>query len=346
MLYLLIEFDTKYEKRYRLDGGRRMNVGILGAGSIAAAMARTLNGMEGAHAYAVASRDLQKAEEFARVNHVEKAYGSYEEMLLDEKVDLVYIATPHSHHLEHGKLSISYGKPVLCEKAFTANAGQARELLDYAKEKNVFITEAIWTRYMPSREMIQNIVESGELGEIKALTANLGYEMAQKERLCRPDLAGGALLDVGVYPLNFASMVFGDDVVGMTSSCVRTETGVDGQASIILTYADGKTATLHTSMWAATEQYGIVYGTKGYLIAYNINNVDRIAVFTSRRELIREVKVPEQITGYEYEVMACRRALERGEKECPEMPHSETLKMMEWMDALRGEWGVKYPFES
>ena len=135
-----------------------MNVGILGAGRIAVTMARTLNGMKEAECYAVASRNLEKAQKFAADNHVEKAYGSYEEMLSDENVDLVYVATPHSHHLEHAKLCISYGKPVLCEKSFTANAAQARELLDYAAEKKVFITEAIWTRYMPSRKMIDDII--------------------------------------------------------------------------------------------------------------------------------------------------------------------------------------------
>ena len=322
-----------------------MNVGILGAGRIAVTMARTLNGMKEAQCYAVASRNLEKAQKFAADNHVEKAYGSYEEMLSDENVDLVYVATPHSHHLEHAKLCISYGKPVLCEKSFTANAAQARELLDYAAEKKVFITEAIWTRYMPSRKMIDDIIASGELGEIKMLTANLGYELTDKDRMLRPDLAGGALLDVGVYTLNFASMVLGDDVVKMTSECVKTDTGVDGQDAIILTYRDGKLAVLHTGMWADTEQYGIVYGTKGYLIACNINNIDVIRIYAPDRSLIREVKVPEQITGYEYEVLACKRALAAGELECGEMPHAETMRIMEWMDALRKEWGIVYPFE-
>lgn len=322
-----------------------MKVGILGAGRIAATMAKTLNGMKEAQCYAVASRSLEKAEAFAQKNHVEKAYGSYEEMLSDENVDLVYIATPHSHHLEHGKLCISYGKPVLCEKSFTANAAQARELLDYAAEKKVFITEAIWTRYMPSRKMIDDIIASGELGEIKMISANLGYELTDKERMLRPELAGGALLDVGVYTLNFASMVLGDDIVKMTSECVKTDTGVDGQDAIILTYRDGKMAVLHTSMWEDTEQYGIIYGTKGYMIACNINNIDTIQIYAPDRHLVREVKVPEQITGYEYEVLACRRAIAAGELECQEMPHAKTLRIMEWMDALREDWGVKYPFE-
>ena len=322
-----------------------MNVGILGAGNIAGKMACTLNGMKDATAYAVASRDLKRAQSFAKEYQMEKAYGSYEEMLADDKVDLVYVATPHSHHLEHGKLCISYGKPVLCEKAFTANAAQARELLDYAKEKGVFITEAIWTRYMPSRKIITDILESGELGDIHMLSANLGYSISHKERLVKPELAGGALLDVGIYPLNFASMFFGNDIVNITSACVKHETGVDGQAGMILTYKDGRMATLHTGMYAATEQYGIIYGSKGYLIAYNINNIDKIEVFSSDRKLIRTIHVPEQITGYEYEVEACMRALNEGRLECEEMPHSETIRLMEQMDTLRAQWGIRYPFE-
>ena len=198
---------------------------------------------------------------------------------------------------------------------------------------------------MPSRKMINDIIASGELGDIKMISANLGYELTDKERMLRPELAGGALLDVGVYTLNFASMVLGDDVVKMTSECVKTDTGVDGQDAIILTYRDGKLAVLHTGMWADTEQYGIIYGTKGYMIACNINNIDTIQIYSPDRHLVREIKVPEQITGYEYEVLACRRALAAGELECGEMPHAETLRIMEWMDALRADWGVKYPFE-
>ncbi len=322
-----------------------MNIGILGAGNIAGKMARTLNGMKDATAYAVAARDPERARNFANAYQIEKAYGSYEEMLLDDQVDLVYIATPHSHHLAHGKMCIDHGKPVLCEKAFTANATQARELLDYANEKGVFITEAIWTRYMPSRKMIEEVIESGELGEVRMLSANLGYGISQKERLVKPELAGGALLDVGIYPLNFASMFLGNDIASLTSACVKHETGVDGQASMILTYQDGRMATLHTGMYAATEQYGIIYGTKGYLIAYNINNITKIEVFTSDRELLRSMDVPQQITGYEYEVEACMKALREGKLECEEMPHSETILLMEQMDQLRRQWGIRYPFE-
>ena len=211
-----------------------MKVGIIGAGGIAVTMARTLNQMEDATAYAVASRSLEKAETFAKEHQVEKAYGSYEEMLQDPEVELVYVATPHSHHYECMKLALCYGKPVLCEKAFTANAEQAEEILSISEEKKLFVGEAMWTR---------------------------------------------------------------------------------------------------------------LYGDKGYLIAWNINNVSHIQIFDNDRKLLREEKVPAQITGFEYEVRAAMEAIRDGKMESPQMPHSETLYMMRLMDGLRKRWGVRYPFE-
>lgn len=322
-----------------------MKVGIIGAGNIAETMAKTLRGMEHAESYAVAARDLERAEAFAKEWGFEKAYGSYEELAEDEAVELIYIATPHSHHYEHAKLCIEHGKPVLCEKAFMANAEQAKEILALAEEKKVFITEAIWTRYLPSRKMIDNIIESGVIGEVCGLTANLGYSIKHVNRITNPELAGGALLDVGIYPLTFASMVMGDDVEEITSNCVKFETGVDAQNSMIIKYKNGAMASLQSSALAATEQYGIVYGTKGYLIAENINNVTAVKVYTPDRKMVREEQVPPQITGFEYQVEASMKAIQEGKLECEEMPHTESILMMELMDGLRKEWGIKYPFE-
>ena len=322
-----------------------MKIGIIGAGSIAANMAKTLREMEDASGYAIAARDLDRAEAFAEKWGFEKAYGSYEELVTDPEVELVYIATPHSHHYEHARLCIAHGKPVLCEKAFMANAAQAREIIRFAGEKKVFITEAIWTRYLPSRELIDRVISGGEIGEVRALTANLGYDIGHKKRITDPALAGGALLDVGIYPLTFASMVLGDEIEKVVTSCVKFDTGVDAQNSMIFTYKNGVMASLQSSALTATEQYGIVYGTKGYLIAENINNVTAVRVYTPKRELVREEKVPAQITGFEYQVRAAMKAIREGKTECPEMPHAESIRMMELMDSLRKEWGVMYPFE-
>lgn len=322
-----------------------MKVGIMGAGGIAEKMAATLQKMDDAECYAIGSRNIDKAQAFAKKWAVVKAYGSYQELVENREIDLIYIATPHSHHFENAKLCIEHSKPALCEKAFMATGAQAREIVTLAGERKVFLAEAIWTRYMPSRKMINNIIESGEIGEVTGLTANLGYDVHEVPRLTNPELAGGALLDVGIYPLTFASMVLGDEIVNVTSTCTKTDTGVDEQNAMVLEYPGKKLAVLHSGMLCATEQYGVVYGTKGYLIARNINNVDKIEIYTPDRIRQRVLTVPDQLTGYEYEVEACARALRQGRLECEEAPLSQSIHMMELMDTMRQQWGIRYSFE-
>lgn len=323
----------------------KIRVGIIGAGKIAAVMAETLRKMSKAQPYAIASRDLEKAQAFAFEHGMEMAYGSYEDMLADSKVDLVYIATPHNLHLEHAKMCIDAGKPVLVEKPFCVNEKQAQELLVYAKEKKVFITEAIWVRYLPMYQTIMDTLKSGIIGEPKLLTANLGYEMANKERLVKPELAGGALLDVGIYPLNFAYMVFGSDIARIKGECTKTELGVDANDSITITYQDGRMAVLNASMLAVSDRQGIVQGTKGFMVVENINNYQSLTVYDENYKKVLHKKCPKQITGYEYEILACRDAIKKKKLECPQMPHIETLKLMHVMDDLRNQMGIKYPFE-
>lgn len=322
-----------------------MNVGIIGAGNIAGKMAGTIREMDDAVCYGIASRDLVKSEAFAKEYGVTKAYGSYEELVKDEVIDLVYVATPHAFHKEHAMLAIQHGKAVLCEKAFTANAKEAKAVLDLGKEKNVLVAEAIWTRYMPSRTIIDDIIASGKIGEVMSVSASLGYNLMHVERMVNPSLAGGALLDLGVYVINFAGMILGLDVEEIMSSCVKGETGVDLQETIVFKYPGGKQATLQCGAYAATEQYGMVYGREGYIMGKNLNNIDVIEVYNKDRELIETHNIPEQITGFEDQVRACMKAMKEGKLECEAMPHSEIMKVMEIMDGLRAEWGVKYPFE-
>jgi len=322
-----------------------MNMGIIGAGRIARHMAETIASLEAVTAYAIASRDMEKAKNFADKYGFEKAYGSYEEMAADPAVDMVYIATPHSHHFEHAKLCIEHGKHVLCEKAFTLNAAQAELLFKLAKEKNVLITEAIWTRYMPSREIINQLLAEGVIGEVRTLTANLCYRVCQKERIMRPELAGGALMDLSVYTLNFALMHFGKDYCDMTSTVLMTETGVDGQECITITWPDGRFAVLNTSIYSVSDRQGIFCGSKGYLIVDNINNPLNIDIYDEKHEQIRHIEMPKQITGYEYEVLELVDCIKKGAEECPSMPHEETLRVMRIMDDLREEWGLVYPQE-
>jgi predicted dehydrogenase len=322
-----------------------MKMAILGAGSIARSMATTINEMEEVTSYAVASRDSKKAEAFAKEFGFVKAYGSYEEMLSDPEVDLVYVATPHSHHYEHVKLCLNHGKHVLCEKAFAINAKQAEEMFALAMEKKLLLTEAIWTRYMPLRKTLDDIIASGVIGKVSMLTANLGYVINHIPRLTEPSLAGGALLDVGVYPINFALMAFGNDIERINSAAVITDKGVDAQNSITLLYKDGRMAVLNSTMLSLTDRQGIISGNKGFIVAENINNCERIRVYDLNRKELACYEAPKQISGYEYQVRACIRALQEGRLECEEMPHAETIRVMQLMDSLRKEWGVIYPGE-
>lgn len=319
-----------------------IKMAIMGAGSIAIKMARTISAMENVQAYAIGARELERAQAFAAEYGFKKAYGSYEEMLADDEIDLVYVATPHSHHYRCVKLCLNAGKHVLCEKSFTVNADQAREVLALAKEKQLLLTEAIWTRYMPSRGMINDIIASGVIGEVTSLTANLGYELSQVRRIWDPGLAGGALLDVGVYLVNFARMIFGENVTDVQASAVFKD-GVDMIDNITMIFDNAKMATMQSNVYAAQNRSGCIFGTKGYIEISNINNPEEIRVFDDAYRLLAAYKPPRQITGYEYEVEACVRAIENGELECPEMPHEETVKVMEIMDGIRSSWGYDIP---
>lgn len=324
---------------------QKINIGIMGTGSIACIMAETLGKMRNVKCYAVASRTQEKAEAFARGYGFKKAYGSYEEMAQDKKVDLVYIATPHSEHYQNAMLCLQNKKPVLCEKAFTVNEEQGRKLFDYAKENNVFIAEAIWPRYMPMVKKMKEVLDSNVIGEPVMLTANLGYPVRNVPRLYRPELAGGTLLDLGVYPLNFAAMFFGTDIEKIQSVCTYTDTGVDEQESITLIYKDGRTAVLSATMLAVTDRQGVIYGTEGYIIVENINNFESFSTYGKDHVKLNTYKRPKQISGYEYEVEACIRALKEGWIQCPEMPHEESLKILHIMDGLRKDWKIVYPLE-
>lgn len=308
-------------------------------------MAEALAPLKNAEVLAIASRSIEKARAFAQKYDIERAYGSYEELVEDADIDLVYIATPHSHHYPHAKLALEHGKAVLVEKAFTANATEAEKLLTLAEEKGLFITEAIWTRYMPLSHKIKELMDSGAIGEPRVLTATLCYQMENKERILRPDLCGGALLDLGVYVLNFARMYFGTDIVKTVSNCHIGPTGVDMSESISLSFADGRMANLQSSALVLNDRQGIISGTEGYIRVDNVNCPEHVEVWRDYKLVESYGVSPDFVNGYEYQVLECKRCLENGLKESPMMPHAETLSIMKQMDALRKEWGVNYPMD-
>lgn len=367
----------------------KLRLAILGAGHIAETMATTVCHMETVELYAVAAREESRARAFAEKYGAKRYYGSYEEMLRDDQVELVYIATPHSHHAAHAKLCIEHRRPVLCEKAFTTTAAEAAEVLQLAKERGVFLAEAMWVRYMPMSVMLREAIDAGKIGTVTALTANLGYSVLHKERLARPELGGGALLDLGVYTLNFATWLLGDEPERIETTVVPLETQrdeekssakecakaegksgacgtaaqsnggtcgegtaearrlkygidtVDKQEIVTLVYPGGVVASLFNTMAAVTDRKGFVYGTEGHIEVENVNNYEEFRIYNNRYELVETVRRPEQITGYEYEVEACRRALEAGQLECEEMPHAHTLNILRITDAIVEQWNAR-----
>lgn len=322
-----------------------LRVGIIGAGWIAEKAAITLNGLADCEAYAIASRTQDKADAFAEKWKMKKAYGSYSELIADPSVDLVYVGTPHSHHYDVTREALLAGKPCLVEKAFMANHRQAKAIVDLARERKVFLAEAIWTRYQPVVKMMRDLIGSGRIGTPRLVTATLGYSMGDKPRIMRADLCGGALLDLGVYALNFVRMFFDADIVSISSQCVKSQTGMDLTNAMTLTLSDGVLCNLQSSAACVGDNIGVIAGTEGNLIIDNINNPQTITVNGPDRTYIETIHVPQQITGYEYQFMACRQALIDGLLEPKEMPLEETLYIMELMDGLRKEWGVRYPMD-
>ncbi|MBE6262098.1 MAG: Gfo/Idh/MocA family oxidoreductase [Prevotella sp.] len=328
-----------------MDTNGILRVGIIGTGWIAEKAAITLNGLAECVAYAVGSRTLEKAENFANKWKTAKAYGSYAELIADPDVDLIYIGTPHSHHFDVTREALLADKPCLVEKAFMANARQTEEILAIAHDRRVFLAEAIWTRYQPVVSIVRNLISSGRIGTPRLVTATLGYSMGDKPRIMRPDLCGGALLDLGVYALNFVRMFFPADIVSIDGQCVRSTTGMDLTNAITIVLKDGILANVQSSAACVGDNIGVIAGTEGNLIIDNINNPQTITVNGPNRTYIETLRVPQQITGYEYQFIACREALMEGLLEPREMPHEETLYIMRLMDGLRQKWGVRYPMD-
>lgn len=322
-----------------------LRVGIIGAGWIAEKAAITLKNFEGASCYAIASRSLEKAQAFAEKWQVTCAYGSYSELIADENVDLVYVATPHSHHYDVTKEALENGKPCLVEKAFMANHRQAADIVRISRERKVFLAEAIWTRYQPAVQIVRQLISNGQIGTPRLITATLGYSMGNKPRIMRPDLCGGALLDLGVYAINFVRMFCDSPIEKMESQCVKSDTGMDLTNAISFTFANGMLANVQSSACCVGDNIGVIAGTEGNIIIDNINNPQRIRINKRDRVFVKDINVPKQITGYEYQFIACKQALEEGLIEPPQMPLEETLYIMKMMDELRFKWGVRYPMD-
>jgi predicted dehydrogenase len=313
---------------------KRCRIGIIGPGNIATTVASALIGIEELQLVAVASRDLAKAQAFKEKFNVEKAYGSYQELYQDQNVDLVYIATPHGFHHDQMMEAISYHKNILCEKAFCLNRQEAEEVIAYAKAQDVFIAEAMLPAYLSSREVIKNLLKEGLIGEITHYHGVFGTPIWHVERVHEASLGGGALLDIGLYPLYFALDQFGFDA-RIEQVYMNEVGGVDQSETIILRYPNRLKATITASTSESLGIYGEIIGTKGSIYIENIARPEWIEVRDHNHELVKRIAPLRTTSGYEAEFLACAKAIEAGLKETTEMPATDTLALLDYMDRIR-----------
>jgi predicted dehydrogenase len=317
----------------------------LGTGGIARAFAQDLNLIQGHTIGAVGSRTLENAQKFS-ATFGGTAYGSYEELVTDPTIDAIYVATPHPAHHDNVVMALDAGKPVLCEKPFSVNAREAQSMVDAAARNGVALMEAMWARFLPHYGKVREIVESGVLGPILSIHADHGQRLADKgiSRLVEPDLAGGALLDLGIYPVSFAHMILGTPS-HITSDSVMTEKGVDAQTSMILTYEGGAQAVLTTTMIEQTPCRAVVAGLNGWL------EIDRTFYNPAAMRVILNdgstTEYPNTYKGHGLREQAevFKQLVLIGKLESEILTWKDTVDIMKTLDAVREQIGLKYPFE-
>jgi len=322
------------------------NWGILGPGGIAKAFATDLKLLDGHSVAAVGSRTLKNAQDFANT-FGGTAYGSYEALVADPSIDAIYVATPHPAHKDNVVLALNAGKPVLCEKPFAVNAKEAQEMVAAAQKNNVAMMEAMWSRFLPHYAQVREIVASGVLGKILTVHADHGQRLADQNiaRLVEPALAGGALLDLGIYPVSFAHMVLGNPTK-ITASGVLTDKGVDAQTSMIFDYADGAQAVLNTTMIEQTPCRAVVAGVDGWL------EIDRVFYTpTSMRVTLFDGSVTEYPTNYtghglREQAEAFKKLVQSGHTQSDILNWKDTVDIMQTLDSVRSQIGLRYPFEN
>ncbi len=326
-----------------------INIGILGTGHMAQKMTHTMQvmrmgGYREFEVSAVASRNMEKAKEFGRRYGISGVYGSYEDMIGDPDIDLVYISTPQSCHYADSCACLRGGKSILCEKPMAVSLKQVMEIFELARKKDLFAAEAMWTRYMPIRQVISDTVWSGKIGMPRFLTASLCYSVAYKERLMDPKLAGGALLEVGVYPLNFSDMVFGgSDLVSAFG--LKDHQGLDMQETFTLTHGNGGISVLSSGIISTSARYGSIGCEEGYIRVDNINNPSKVEVYNLNHQLKEIFYAPSQISGLEYEVREAVECIKSRKRETVSMPQEDTIRMMALLDKIRVQLNISYPCE-
>jgi predicted dehydrogenase len=320
--------------------------GILAPGNIAKRFAEGLKALPDAKLVAVGSRTQEKADAFADEFDAPNRHGSYQALVDDPNVDIVYVASPHPLHKEHSLLALNAGKAVLCEKPFTINAAEAREVIETARRKNLLLIEGMWSRWFPAMARLRELVREGAIGDVRMVQADFGFRAGvnPEGRLFNPALGGGALLDVGVYCVSFAAMLLGTPS-RIEALATLGETGVDEQSAVLLGYPKGEIALLSTAIRTNTPQEATVIGTDGHIKLPSPWWNPKTLVVKRGGQDTETLDVPYESNGFHYEAAEAMRCLREGKTESDVLPLDETVAVMETLDAIRARWGLKYPME-
>ena len=320
--------------------------GILGTGRIANQFAQGLAELSDAELVAVGSRTFQSAQFFAAQYGAPRPHASYQALVRDAEVDVIYVATPNPQHKEHSLLCLEAGKPVLCEKPFALNAREAEDVIRVAREKKLFLMEAMWSRFFPLMAKVRALLADGAIGDLQMLVADLciRFDFDPLDRRYALELGGGALLDLGVYPISFASMIMGPPS-GITSMAHLGETGVDEQAGIVFRYDQGQMSALHTSIRVDSPVEATLLGTKGQIRLHPWWIRPNKLTLSLTGQETTTIEMPYEGNGYQFEAAEVMDCLRANKLESDLMPLDETHLIMQTMDAIRAQWGLKYPVE-
>jgi predicted dehydrogenase len=320
--------------------------GVIGTGGIAATFAGDLALLPDAEIVAVGSRSRAGADAFADRFAIGHRHSSYEALAQDPEVDAVYVATPHPMHRDNALLAIQAGKAVLVEKPFTINAAEAAELIDAAKTQGTFLMEAMWTRFLPHVVRIRELIAAGRLGELRSMTADHGqwFPSDPEFRLFAPELGGGALLDLGIYPLSFASMLFGSPST-VTAVSDKAMTGVDAQTAVVLQYAGGRQSVSFTTLETRTANHASINGRDARIEIDGVFYAPTTFSIIDRDGATERVEIAHEGQGLRHQAAEVGRCLRAGLVESPVMPLAETLSIMETLDEVRRQIGLRYPTE-
>ena len=324
--------------------------GILACGKIAKKFAADLKLVGDGELVAVASRDIERAKQFAAEYPAKYIFGSYQELVNCDEVDAIYVASPHSHHHEHTMLCLNHGKAVLCEKAFAINQHQAKEMIDLARSKKIFLMEALWTRFLPHYLKVREMISEGKLGELKGVLANFGFKPPEpvSPRLFEPALGGGSLLDIGIYPVFLVQSILGVPN-SITAKMDPAPTGVDEQCSMVFHYKNGMTASLFSTLASNLETDADIFGTKGRIRLTNrfyepSATIQYYPDIITSRTIIPVEKEPGW--GYQHEIRHVNECLQKGLTESPVWTLDDTLNLMKTLDAVRAIMGLRYSVDS